>query len=79
MPLKKKYVVAKDAPFMTKALQKAVMFRSRLRNKYNQKRITENWNSFRRQRNLCVKLFRAKKNKYYKDLDITLITDNKKF
>ena len=79
MPLKKKYVVANDAPFMTKTLQKAVMLRTRLRNKYNQNRIAENWNNFRRQRNLYVKLFRAKKNKYYKDLDVTLITDNKKF
>ena len=37
-PLKKKYVRVNDAPFMTKALRKAVMLRTRLRNKYNQKR-----------------------------------------
>ena len=78
-PLKKKYVRANDAPFMTKALRKAVMLRTRLRNKYNQNRIAENWNNFRRQRNLCVKLFRTEKKRYYNNLDVTLITDNKKF
>ena len=78
-PLKKKYVRANDAPFMTKALRKAVMFRTRLRNKYNQNRIAENWNNFCRQRNLSVKLFRTEKKKYYNILDVKLITDNKKF
>ena len=77
-PLKKKYVRANDAPFMTKALRKAVMLRTRLRNKYNQNRIAENWNNFRRQRNLCVKLFQTEKKRYYNNLDVKLITDNKK-
>ena len=77
--LKKKYVRANDAPFMTKALRKAVMLRTRLRNKYNQNRIAENWNNFRRQRNLCAKLFRTEKKRYYNNLDVKLITDNKKF
>ena len=78
-PLKKKYVIANNAPFMTKALQKAVMLRTRLHNKYNQNRIAENWNNFRRQRNLCVKLFRTEKKRYYNNLDVKLITDNNKF
>ena len=78
-PLKKKYVRANDVPFMTKALRKAVILRTRLRNKYNQNRIAENWNNFRRQRNLCVKLFRTEKKRYYNTLDVNLITDNKQF
>ena len=56
-PIKKKYVRANDKPFMTCALRKATMLRSRLRNKYNEDRTVENWNNFRRQRNSCVKLF----------------------
>ena len=78
-PLKKKYVRANDAPFMTKALRKAVMLRITLRNKYNQNRIAEYWNNYRRQRNLCVKLFRTEKKRYCNNLDVTLITDNKTF
>ena len=39
----------------------------------------ENWNKFRKQRNSCVKLFRREKRNYYNNLDISLVTDNKKF
>ena len=78
-PIKKKYVRANDKPFMTRALRKATMLRSRLRNKYNEDRTAENWNNFRKQRNSCVKLFRKEKRNYYNNLDISLVTDNKKF
>ena len=33
-PIKKKYIRANEAPFMTKNLHKEIMKRSRLRNKY---------------------------------------------
>ena len=78
-PIKKKYVRANDKPFMTRALRKATMLRSRLRNKYNEERTAENWNNFRKQRNSCVKLFRKEKRNYYNSLAISLVTDNKKF
>ena len=39
----------------------------------------ENWNKFRKQRNSCAKLFRREKRNYYNNLDISLVTDNKKF
>ena len=78
VPVKKKYVGANDIPFMTRALRKAVMLRSRLRNRYNKNQTVENWNKFRKQRNSCVELFRKEKRNYYSNLDISLITDNKK-
>ena len=78
-PTKKKYVRANHAPFMTRALRKAVMLRSRLKNKHNNSRTVENWNNFRKQRNRCVKLFRQAKRDYYNKLDINLVTDNRKF
>ena len=78
-PIKKKYVRANDKPFMTRALRKATMLRSRIRNKYNEDQTVENWNNFRKQRSSCVKLFRKEKRNYYNSLDISLLTDNKKF
>ena len=70
---------ANEKPFMTRVLRKAVMLRSRLRNRYNKNQTVENWNKFRKQRNFCVKLFRREKRSYYNNLDISLVTDNKKF
>ena len=64
---------------MTRALRKATMLRARLRNKYNEDRTVQNWSNFRKQRNSCVKLFREEKRNYHNNLDISLVTDNKKF
>ena len=70
---------ANHAPFITRALRKAIVLRSRLRNRHNKSRTAENWNSFRKQRNRCVKFFRQAKKDYYSKLDINLVTDNRKF
>ena len=77
--LKTKYVRANDGPFMTKALRKAVMLRTQLRNRYNKERTPGNRNVFKKQRNMCVKTLRQAKRDYYSNLDMKSITDNKKF
>ena len=45
-----------NQPFMTKTLRKAIMKRSKLRNKFNKERNIENWSEYKRQRNL-VQIF----------------------
>ncbi len=54
-PVKKKSIRANDGPFMTKALRKEHMHRTRLRNKCNKNRTEENLKAFKKQRNKCVK------------------------
>ena len=78
-PMKKKYARANDGPFMNRVLRKATMLRSRLKNRYVKSRTAEHWEAFRRQRNLCVKLFRKEKRNFYKNLNISDVTDNKRF
>jgi hypothetical protein len=46
---------------MNKELQKAIMKRSRLENKFNRLKSNENWEEFRKQRNLCTKIKRKAK------------------
>ena len=43
---------------MPKFLRKAIMRRSRLKNIFNKKRFNDNWDSCKKQRNVCVKLLR---------------------
>ena len=45
-PVKQKYVRANEGPFMTKALSKAIMNRTHLRNRYNKDRTDENKKAF---------------------------------
>ena len=78
-PMKEKYVRANNAPFMTKTLSKAIMTRSRLRNRYLKNPTTNNKAIYNKQRNFCVNLLRRVKKDYYNNLDQNLITDNKKF
>ena len=78
-PIKKKYVRANDAPYMTKILRKAIMRRSQLEKKYQDNRNDENKLLYKKQRNFCSKLYKKERKKYFTSLDPRLINDNKKF
>ena len=78
-PLKYKYVRANESPFMTKELRKAVMLRSRLRNKLNGDNTLSAKLTYKKQRNLCRYLVRKAKRYYYSNLEPSCISDNKKF
>ena len=64
---------------MNKTLSKAVMTRSRLRNKFIRNPIHENKVNYTRYRNYCTGLFRKEKKLVYNNLDTNLVTDNRKF
>ena len=78
-PLKERFVRANNSPFMNKTLSKAVMTRSRLRNKFVRNHIHENKVNYTRYRNYCTGLFRKEKKLFYNSLDTNLVTDNRKF
>ena len=78
-PITKKDARANEAPFMTKELHKAIMKRSRLRNKFLKDRTENNQINFKLQRNFCKKLLGTTKKSYYSNLDIKKVTDNKTF
>ena len=77
-PIKKKYLKANHASFVTKELRKAIMKRSRLRNDFLKDRNDDSQNSYRKQRNLCVTLLRKAKKRYFSNLEPKLIIDNNK-
>ena len=60
-PSKKKYVRANQAPFMNKTLQKAIMERTRLRNKFLKYKTVSNKIAYNKQRNYCVKSVQKRK------------------
>ena len=79
VPLKTKIIRANNAPFMNKNMRKLVMTRSRLKNKFNKEPSVENERAFKKQRNVCVNLFRKAKKEYSSSLNPSVIADNKKF
>ena len=78
-PFKKRMVRANQRVFMNKEIRKAIMVRSRLRNKFLKERTTFSREAYNKQRNYCVKLIRESKIKYFGNLNVKDITDNEKF
>ena len=66
-------------PFMAKQLRKAIMHRSILKNVFNKNRTPKTWDSYKKQRNFCVNLLRKTKRKYFENIDVKDINNNKKF
>ena len=77
--MKKKFLRANQGEFLTKDLNKAIMTRSRLRNKYLKEKSADSKITYDKQRNYCVNLLRRTKKYYFVSINISSITDNKKF
>ena len=78
-PIKRKYVRANEAPFMNKELHKAIMKRSRLKNKYLKNKTELNRINYKTQRNLCKKNLIKTKRSYFNNLNTSSIIDNRAF
>ena len=55
------------------------MKRSELATKYRAQPTEENQKAFKKQRNFCNRLYKKERRKYYENLDLRKITDNRKF
>ena len=78
-PIKTKRVRGNNGPFMTKALSKEIMHRTKLKNNLNKNPNEENKRLYKKQRNFCVALLKREKKKYYNNLDLRIFKDNQKF
>ena len=78
-PMKEKVVRANDKPFMNKALRRAIMRRSFLKNKYQKLKSEESHKAFKKQKNYTNRLLKKEQVKYWGNLDLKKYTDNKRF
>ena len=56
--LKTEFIRGTHAPFINKALSKAIMHKSELHNMHKKLKMKESWEAFKRQRNKCVSIKR---------------------
>ena len=75
----KKYLRANHSNFVIKELSKAIMNRSRLRDQFLQNKSAESRMKCNKKINICAALLRKTKSKYYEDLRLSDVKDNKKF
>ena len=64
-PKKMKHIGSNNCNFMTKELRKAIINRSKVRNKFLKTRNEKSRRRFNRQRNLCVSLLRKTKRRFF--------------
>ena len=60
---KQKYIRANNANFMAKSLRKAIILRSKFRNRFLKEETEESKSLYNKQRNICVGLLRKTKRK----------------
>ena len=68
-PIRKKYLRADEAPFITKELYNVIMRRSRYRNKFLKDKSRTGRENYKIQRNLCKELLRKNKKLYFESLN----------
>ena len=70
VPLKQKVVQNNSQPFMTKILRKAIMKRSKSKNKFNKGRNAKNWSNYKQQQNYCSNILKESKTRHFNNLNV---------
>ena len=78
-PMKTKYIRVNNSPFMNYDLSKAIMVRSRLRNKFIKLKTNESREAYKTQKNHYLFLLRQVMKNFYESFSPSLITENKMF
>ena len=78
-PIKKKIVRGNEASFMRKELNKAIMNRSKLKNRYTNRPSRENFLAFKKQKNICKNLNKKTKKNYFSKITSKGTMGNKQF
>ena len=76
---KERYLRANHKPFINAEISKAIMNRSRMKNRFLKHRSDKNRRLFQKQRNKCVSLLRKAKKGYFSSLNVNKIVGNKSF
>ena len=64
---------------MSETFRKAIMKRSKLRNTFSKKRPSENWQNYKRQRNICSNILKSTKKTFFEAQNTNEITDNRTY
>ena len=78
-PLKQKKIRGNHTPFMTKELSKAIMNKSKAKNKYIKWPSRENFMNLKRVKNKCNSINKKAKRQYFKNATKEGVMNNKKF
>ena len=78
-PLKKKLLRADHSHYVTKALRKAIMRRSKLEKIYFKKQTNESLKTYKKHKNYCSTLYKKGGKKFFDNLNTSVVSNNKTF
>ena len=78
-PLRKKFLSANNAPYITKTLTKAIKRRPQLEIKYRKTKTQTDLKLYKKHKNFCSKLDKRERRKYYEFLDLKNVLNSKEF
>ena len=78
-PLKNKLLRDNHAQYITKTLRKVIMRRSQLETNYLQSKTQTDLKLYKKHKNVCSKIYKWERRKYYESLDMKNVLDSKKF
>ena len=64
---------------MTKTLRKAIMRRSELETKYFKQKTNDTSKAYKKQKNYCKRLYKKERKKFFENLNLSFVVDNKNF
>ena len=76
-PVRKKYLRGNHSKFVNKELSKAMMLRTKLRNKFLKQKTTKTRSGYNKQRSICVSILRKAKRSCLDNLDIKNFSDSR--
>ena len=79
VPLKKRYVTANQSPLMNKRLNKKIIKRSHLRNKFLNTKGDIDRKAYNKQHNFVVSLLRNEENIFFGNLDTKVVIDQRTY
>ena len=79
VPIRKKFVRATHAPYITKNLRKAIMRRSQLETKYLKTKTQTELKLYKEHKIFCNKLYKRERGKYSETADVKNVLDRKTF
>ena len=77
--LKKKMLKANHAPYVSKALRKAIMKRSCFENIYFEKQDNHSLKTYKKQKKYCSRLYKKERKKLFDNLNPKFVSVNKLF
>ena len=78
-PQRQNMFAQNHAKFVTKDVRKAIMVRSRLWDIFLKEKFLESKKAYNKQRKICVSMVNKAKKEHFQNINLSEITDNKKF